>query len=116
MSELSDSLYLTPGAVTLASNKLNEWGYITRIQDEMDRRVVYLDITQQGKDTLEALRNRGREAMNEVFHHISEEDMDRLIHIFEQASENIKNVRENIDCDKKRISFAKINDCMDENF
>lgn len=94
MSELADSLHLTPGAVTIASDKLIDHGYITRIRDDKDRRVVYLDMTSDGKEALNKLRNSGRQIMKNVFSELSEADLQRLIEIFEGAAVNLNIYRE----------------------
>lgn len=93
MSELADSLHLTPGAVTTASDKLIENGYIARIRDEQDRRVVYLEMTDKGRTALTELQNEGRKAMKLVFSHLSESELEHLIKTFEQASKNVNNIQ-----------------------
>lgn len=94
MSELADSLHLTPGAVTISSDKLIDHGYITRIRDDKDRRVVYLEMTSNGKEALNELRNSGRQLMKNVFSELSETDLQRLIKIFEGATVNLNIYRE----------------------
>lgn len=97
MSELADSLRLTPGAVTTASDKLIENDYIARVRDEKDRRVVYLEITEKGQETLEALRIKGRKAMKNVFNNLSETELQSLVEIFEQAAGNLNKIKEEHD-------------------
>ncbi|MBY0121554.1 MarR family winged helix-turn-helix transcriptional regulator [Bacillus sp. S/N-304-OC-R1] len=97
MSKLADSLHLTPGAVTIASDKLIDQGYIIRIRDDKDRRVVYLELTQDGKEALNELRNGGRQIMRSVFNGLSEADLQRLIEIFERATANLNIAREEFD-------------------
>lgn len=93
MSEVAEALHLTPGAVTTASDKLIENGYITRVRDEQDRRVVYLDMTKEGKELLATLQNEARKVMQLVFADLSETDLNFLISTFEQAEKNIKGLR-----------------------
>lgn len=97
MSELADSLHLTPGAVTIASEKLIDNGYIARIRDEKDRRVVFLEMTIKGREALAEVQNEGRKAMKLVFSHLSETDVDFLIGTFEQAVKNIDDLRKGND-------------------
>src|SRR5690625_5359629 len=52
MSELAETLHLTPGAVTTASDRLIYQGYIARNSDAADRRVSRLDLTDKGKEKL----------------------------------------------------------------
>ena len=93
MSELAESLRLTPGAVTIASDKLIEEGYLERLRDENDRRVIFLQITDKGKETLNELRVEGRKAMKAVFSNLSDSDMQHLIKTFELAANNMNEIR-----------------------
>lgn len=92
MSELATALHITAGAVTTASNLLIQHGYITRIRNEEDRRVVHLAITEKGRSTLDELQNEGRNMMKVVFKDLSNEDLKRMHAIFEQASLNIDDI------------------------
>lgn len=89
MSELATALHITAGAVTTASDILIQNGYLTRIRDQQDRRVVRLALTEKGEVTLIALQNEGHNMMKTVFKDLSNEDLQRLCMIFEKASLNI---------------------------
>ncbi|MFD1929534.1 MarR family transcriptional regulator [Sporosarcina siberiensis] len=89
MSEFASSLHITAGAVTTASNLLIENGYISRLRNETDRRVVRLVLTDKGRETLNALKSEGKEMMNLVFKDISDSDLNTLRTIFKQATINI---------------------------
>lgn len=97
MSELAEALQLTAGAVTSASDKLIEGGYVARTRDEKDRRVVYLEITDAGRQTMAELRMEGRDTMKTVFAHLSEDDLQQFIDVFEQASDRIPTARKDSD-------------------
>src|SRR5699024_10990150 len=92
MSELAETLHLTPGAVTTASDRLIYQGYIARISDAADRRVSRLDLTQKGKEKLNELQNQGRKIMKSVFKDIQKEDLGKMNHIFKQATKNIDKI------------------------
>lgn len=89
MSELAEVLHLTPGAVTTASDRLIDQGYIARISDKSDRRVTRLAITHKGQETLNNLQAEGRKIMKLVFNDISDEDLKKINDIFKQATINI---------------------------
>nr|WP_285851220.1 MarR family transcriptional regulator [Sporosarcina aquimarina] len=95
MSELAQILGLTAGAVTSASDKLIDHGYVTRIRDEKDRRIVYLGITDEGREMLQQLREVGRTKMTEAFSHLTEDQLPMILEIFEQAAGNISNMKGN---------------------
>lgn len=92
MSELAASLHITPGAVTTAANLLIENGYIIRIHNEQDRRVIHLDLTEKGRETLNELQNEGRQIMEVVFKGASDEDLERMQTLFKLALNNIDNL------------------------
>ncbi|MET3575919.1 MarR family winged helix-turn-helix transcriptional regulator [Bhargavaea ullalensis] len=94
MSRLAESLRLTGGAVTSASDKLIERGFVRRIRDEEDRRVVYLEITDEGRRVIGELRQQGRKEMKRVFGLLSEEELDTLIRVFEQAGCSLGELKE----------------------
>jgi len=94
MSELAETLHLTPGAVTTASDRLIDQGYIARTRDKTDRRVTHLEMTQKGKQILNELQNQGRKIMKSVFKDISNEDLGKMNDIFKQATINIEKIGE----------------------
>ena len=94
MSELAETLHLTPGAVTTASDRLIDQGYIARISDAADRRVSRLEMTQKGNKTLNELQSQGRKIMKSVFKDISNEDLGKMNDIFKQATINIEKIGE----------------------
>ncbi len=97
MSELAESLHLTAGAVTTASDRLIDQEYIARSRDEKDRRVVYLELTEKGKFILNETQQEGRKIMKSVFHDISNDDLKQLNNIFKQATKNIDSIRKDLD-------------------
>src|SRR5699024_10151622 len=92
MSELAETLHLTPGAVTTASDGLIDQGYIARVRDKTDRRVTRLKMTRKGTETLKELQNQGRKIMKSVFSDISNKDLEKMTAIFKQATLNIEKI------------------------
>src|SRR5699024_269720 len=93
---LADDLHITAGAVTSASNHLIEHGYIVRIWDEQDRRIVRLDLTEKGSKTLKELQAEGQKIIKSVFHGISDHDLKTLHTAFEQTTKTICETIQNI--------------------
>lgn len=97
MSELAESLHLTPGAVTTASDRLIEHTYIARTRDKKDRRVVQLDLTEKGRVALNDLQNEGRKIMKLVFNDITDSNLKMMNEIFKRATINIDNIGKDYD-------------------
>ena len=49
MKEISDSIHRTKPTVTVLVNKLAELGLVKKFQAEEDSRVIYVELTEQGK-------------------------------------------------------------------
>lgn len=92
MSELAASLHITAGAVTTASNLLIERGYLVRLPNEVDRRVIQLDITEKGRTEIEQLQMEGKKVLRAVFKDVSDEDFEMMYLIFERALVNIDEI------------------------
>lgn len=92
MSELAVALHLTPGAITTASDRLNEQGYISRLRDKEDRRVVHLELTEKGSSKLKELQSEGQKIMKLVFKDVSDADIAMMNTIFKDATINIDNI------------------------
>lgn len=92
MSVLAEALHLTPGAVTTASDRLIEHGYIARTRGEQDRRIVQIKITEKGQLTLNELQNKGRKIMKAVFNDISPSELEMMNTIFNRATRNIDTI------------------------
>ena len=59
--DLSDSLYITKGAITKAINKLESNGIIIREQSKKDKRHNILKLSQKGKDLIPILEKINNE-------------------------------------------------------
>lgn len=52
MTLIAKKMHVTVGSLTIGVNRLVQKGYLLRVRDEMDRRVILLSVTQQGKKVL----------------------------------------------------------------
>lgn len=89
MSEIANAVHITAGAVTTASTILIEKGYITRLKNDQDRRVIQLALTDKGNERLANLQKEGRKMMEFVFKDLSDEELEKMNQIFKSASINI---------------------------
>lgn len=88
-NELAEAIQMTPGAITGASDKLVSEGYAERKGAMKDRRVVYLEITDQGEHILESMIENQKKATERFFEGLSDEDISHLIRIYHQISNNL---------------------------
>lgn len=88
VSDLAEAIHITAGAVTGCSDKLIQGGYAERTRDGQDRRIVYLNITEKGTQMMQEIAERRKELMTRIFAGVSDDDVIRLTHLFQQIIEN----------------------------
>lgn len=93
VSAIAERLDITPGAVTSLADKLIACGYADRKRDTIDRRVVYLEITDQGHEILLKYRVELKRTVEDFFVGLSDEDLQHLTRIYTQVLKNIEQRR-----------------------
>lgn len=94
VSTLAEAMHITPGAVTGLCDKLLGSGYAERKRDDADRRVVYLEITEQGRQILEQFRKESRQSVKQFFEGIPDEDLHHLARIYQSVLANLERWKE----------------------
>ena len=94
VSTIAERLDITPGAVTSLSDKLIACGYANRNRDTADRRVVHLEITDQGREILAKYREVLKSTVESIFVGLSDGDIAHLTRIYQQVLANIEQPRE----------------------
>lgn len=79
MSDLADALTLSYASATNLINKLCDSGYVERYDDPTDRRVVYVELSDKGKEITQNVLNSDRTFINEKTKSYSEEDKETLL-------------------------------------
>lgn len=86
VSDIASRLGLTAGAVTAMTDKLTQMELIKRERSEEDRRVVWVSITDAGRQVIERIKKNRFEHVREKFKNLSEEDLIRTIGVFEKLN------------------------------
>lgn len=89
-SALADQLLITCGGVTGIADRLIELGYVKRERGEQDRRVVMLDITDEGLKIVNLIETIRSKMMHKLFDGMSVADMEIGLKLFEQMSRNME--------------------------
>lgn len=84
-SDLSNELQITPAGVTHQVNSLEKAGYIQRMRDPKDRRVVLIGLTEKGKNYSEKLVFKAFDRFDGLVKHLGEEDSRDFIRIMSSA-------------------------------
>lgn len=88
-TDLAGVIQMTPGAITGASDKLVMEGYAERKGAQGDRRVVYLEITEKGRQLVESMLEAHKRITEKFFEGLSDEEIDHLVRIYHKISDNL---------------------------
>lgn len=97
ISQLADALYLTPGAMTGLSTRLEEAGYVRRIRDEGDRRTVHLAITPKGEEMAIYWKEQKEGLLKQMLSGLSDAEIGLLAALFARVCENMDRIAQELD-------------------
>ncbi len=79
MSSIAKKLSVTVGTLTIAMNSLVKKGYVERSRGLVDRRVVYISLSERGKKAYEHHARFHREMIESLVSGLSETEMHTLV-------------------------------------
>ena len=83
MSSIAKALNITVGTLTIAINSLLKKGYVIRRRGEQDRRIVYISLSDKGKEAFDHHSQFHRAMLEDVLSRLDEEEERLLIRIME---------------------------------
>lgn len=86
LSDIAKVIGLTPPTVTHLSDKLVKKGFAARCKDEEDRRIIYLGITDAGKEVLERANREGQVLRRKLFEKLLPEERRQMLHIYQKLN------------------------------
>ena len=92
LGRLGMVLHRSMPSMTRAVNALEEEGLVLKTQDKVDRRVVYLSLTEKGGKTLEEGKKAHYSILNEVLDRLSGDEYESLMHVLDRLGEIIDEV------------------------
>ena len=79
MSAVAKYLMITQGTLTVSVSKLEKKGYVERIKDESDRRIVRLRITDKAKDVLSVHDEFHKQMIDKIVNDLDIEEEQELL-------------------------------------
>ena len=87
MKDLAGFMHVTTAAMTGIVERLVRDGYVKRLYDPEDRRIIRVDLTTKGKELLFKIRQQRRRLVIKVFSKISDRDREDYLRILRQISD-----------------------------
>jgi len=89
MKDLAGFMKVTTPAMTGIIERLVRQGYLKRLYDTLDRRIIRVDLTVKGKGLLLKIKEQRRKIDLKVFARLSEEDRQDYLRIMQQILESL---------------------------
>ena len=93
MSDVASTLRITQGTLTVTINRLSHKGYVNRTQDQKDRRIYRLGLSEKGEEVMKIHNKFHEEMLDRLMLHI-DDDEGSLIESLAQINEVLKEIYE----------------------
>jgi DNA-binding MarR family transcriptional regulator len=87
LSELSETMYLHPSTITGVIDRLEKKGYVTRNRDKVDRRVIYVQLTANGKKLAKRAPNPAQGKMIYGLKNLKKNELNLIYHSVQKLVE-----------------------------
>jgi DNA-binding MarR family transcriptional regulator len=89
MSEIGEHLEVSPTNITKVVDLLAELDYVRKVQDPVDRRRTWAELTEEGQVAFEGALNVVVERTNKMWKGVSDREKSILIHVLAKVSMNM---------------------------
>jgi DNA-binding MarR family transcriptional regulator len=94
VSKLAEYMGVKPSAITVGADRLYKRGFVRRYRSELDRRIVYLEITNEGHEILKEAENERVNSISNYLNHLSREELGTFIDIYEKLANGNQSIEE----------------------
>ncbi|MGG2064571.1 MarR family winged helix-turn-helix transcriptional regulator [Bacillus sp. S14(2024)] len=84
-SQIASEVNVTSSHITAVTDRLVRKGLVMRKRSDSDRRIVYLEITDSGKEVAEKLENVRKEYYREKFQDWSDQEIEMVLELFSRV-------------------------------
>ncbi|MGF7068396.1 DNA-binding MarR family transcriptional regulator [Priestia megaterium] len=90
VSDITKVLGLSPGAITIVLNQLEDDELVNRIYKKQNRRSVWVELTEKGEKVVEILQATRVDFWSDLLSHLSEEERGQYFHIMKKISQKLQ--------------------------
>ncbi|GMA56075.1 DNA-binding MarR family transcriptional regulator [Alicyclobacillus sacchari] len=87
VSRLAEKMEVTPSAITVMLDRLENHGLVTRLRDQEDRRVVVIELTGQGEKKLQQVERVWRNLFRRCLEQLDVNELSACIRTLESLAE-----------------------------
>jgi DNA-binding MarR family transcriptional regulator len=86
ISSLADKMGVKPSAVTVMLDRLEQADYVVRRHDEQDRRIVLVQLTPKGLDSLRKVDEARMGKLGQVLNRLEPDELQQFVQTFEKLA------------------------------
>jgi DNA-binding MarR family transcriptional regulator len=90
VSDLASLLKQSNSATTIALNRLVKAGYVNRVRDEQDRRVVWVTLSDKAVPLMERLLSRRRELLTKLMENLTDSELEQFTFYLRKVKQGLK--------------------------
>ena len=83
--QIADAVLIKTGSITYVIDKLEDRGWLTRSDCKEDRRVVYIELTGEGKRVMDTIFPQHQLVIEDVFSELTEQEQDVFIDLLKRV-------------------------------
>ena len=95
VNAIGPKVYLNPGSVSVAVDRLYKKGFVSRVESARDRRVRTVALTERGKKMFLPLFRRHTALIKRAFEHVSPEELQQLEGVLKKVGKRAESLAEN---------------------
>lgn len=89
-SQLAKEFFVKKSAITAIINRLVDKGYVQRLHDQQDRRVIYLSVTEAGLSVLEKSEEDIQKIVEKYLFQLDEDEIESFLKTYEKLARILK--------------------------
>lgn len=93
IQSVGEKMLMANSSMTYVVDKLVKRGFISKVQDEKDRRNTLIDLTNEGKDFFESIFDHHVETLTQIYDILSPNETDELIKLLKKVGYRAKEIQ-----------------------
>lgn len=94
VNTIGPKVYLNPGSVSVAVDRLYKKGFVSRVESSRDRRVRTVALTEKGREMFVPLFRRHRALIRRAFEDVSPEELQQLEGVLKKVGKRAERLAE----------------------
>jgi MarR family transcriptional regulator, organic hydroperoxide resistance regulator len=86
VTEMASEMCVKPSAITVMIERLYKNDLVFRERDENDRRVVFIHLTDKGREVLKKAKQKRFQTISQYFKHLDSDELENLVKIYEKLA------------------------------